>query len=68
MTLSASALAPIAAQMRMPVEAIVALPVAVEVFARRAGMSEARMAHELLNNEGLRDYLAEICIQAYEAA
>jgi coenzyme F420-reducing hydrogenase beta subunit len=32
--------------------------------ARKAGMSADRMIHECLNNEALRDYLAELCINA----
>lgn len=64
MALSSYALAPIAAQMRMPVEALVALPTAVEVFARKANMPEGQMIIELLQNAALRDYLAEICVNA----
>lgn len=63
MALSASALAPLAAQMRMPASALYALPTAVEVFARKTSMSVERMIHECLNNAPLREYLAEICIQ-----
>jgi hypothetical protein len=68
MALSASALAPVAAQMRMPVAALVALPTVVEVFAKKTGMSVDRMVHELLSNEGLRDYAAQICIETHGAA
>jgi hypothetical protein len=68
MTLSATALAPIAAQMSIPSAAIVALPVAVSVFARKAGMTEGRMVIELLDNKPLRDYLAQVCIATYEVA
>lgn len=64
MALSVSALAPLAAQMRMPASALFTLPTAIEVFARKAGMSEDRMIHEALNNSALRDYLAEICVFA----
>jgi hypothetical protein len=64
MALSSYALAPIAAQMKMPVEALIALPTAVEAFARKAGMPEGQMVIELLQNAALRDYLAEICIHA----
>jgi hypothetical protein len=68
MALPATALAPLAAQMRIPVAALVALPVAVEVFARKAGMAESRMLIELLDNAPLRDYLAQICIATHEVA
>jgi len=68
MALSATALAPLAAQMRIPAAALVALPVAVEVFARKADMAEGRMLIELLDNAPLRDYLAQICIATYEVA
>jgi len=54
--------------MRMPAEALIALPTAVEAFARKANMPEGRMVIELLENEPLREYLAEICIQTYGAA
>jgi hypothetical protein len=64
MALSASSLAPLAAQMRIPASALFALPATVEGFARKAGMSADRMIHECLNNEALRDYLAEICNHA----
>ena len=68
MALSASAIAPIAAQMRMPADALVALPTVVEVFAKKTGMSVDRMIHELLGNADLRDYAAQICIETYGAA
>jgi hypothetical protein len=68
MALSATALAPIAAQLRIPAAALVALPVAVEAFARNAGMPEGRMVIELLKNAPLRDYLAQVCISTYEVA
>ena len=64
MALSSSSLAPLAAQMRIPANALYAMPTSIEVFARKAGMSADRMIHECLNNEALRDYLAEICIHA----
>jgi len=68
MALSATALAPIAAQLRIPAEALVALPTAVEVFARKAGMPEGRMVIALLDNAALSDYLAEVCIATYKVA
>jgi hypothetical protein len=68
MTLTPDALAPIAAQMRMPPEALTALPTAVEVFAQKADMPITEMLAELTVNTPLRDYLAEICIQTYTAA
>ena len=64
MAVSVSALAPVAAQLRIPASALIALPTAVEVFASKSGMSTDRMIHELLQNAALRDYLAEICIDA----
>jgi hypothetical protein len=68
MTLTPDALAPIAAQMRMPPEALTALPTAVEVFAQKADMPITEMLAELAVNTPLRDYLAEICIQTHTAA
>ena len=64
MALSASALAPLAAKMRMPTSALFALGTSVEVFASKANMSADRMIHECLKNEALRDYLAQVCCQA----
>ena len=68
MALCSYSLAPIAAKMRMPVEALIALPTAVGAFARKANMPEWQMVIELLENEHLREYLAEICIKTYGAA
>jgi hypothetical protein len=68
MTLIPEALAPIAAQMRMPPEALTALPTAVEVFARKADMPITEMLAELTVNTPLRDYLAEICIETHTGA
>jgi len=68
MTLTPEALAPIAARMRMPPEALTALPTAVEVFAEKANMPITEMLAELTVNTPLRDYLAEICIKTHTAA
>ena len=68
MTLTPEALAPIAAQMRMPPEALIVLPTAVEVFAKKADMPITEMLAELTVNTPLRDYLADICIQTHAAA
>ena len=68
MALTAEALAPIAAQMRMPAEALIALPTAIEVFAKKANMPIEQMLAELEANAPLRDYLAEICIETHTAA
>lgn len=68
MTLTPDALAPIAAQMRLPPEALTALPTAIEVFAKKADMPITEMLAELTVNTPLRDYLAEICIQTHTAA
>ena len=68
MALTAEALAPIAAQMRMPAEALIALPIAIEVFAKKANMPIEQMLAELEVNAPLRDYLAEICIETHTAA
>ena len=68
MTLTPDALAPIAAQMRMPSEALIVLPTAVEVFAQKADMPITEMLAELTVNTRLRDYLAQICIQTHTAA
>ena len=64
MTLSATALAPIAAQMRIPASALFALPTVVEAFARKACMPVGLMVINLLENAALRDYCAEMCIHA----
>jgi hypothetical protein len=64
MASSVTALLPLAAMLRIPASALVALPTAVDVFAAKANMSVDRMIHECLNNEALRDYLAQICINA----
>ena len=68
MALTPDTLAPIAATMRMPAEALIALPTAIEVFARKANMPIAEMLAELEANPPLRDYLAEICIKTHTAA
>ena len=68
MALTAEALAPIAAQMRMPAKALIALPTAIEVFAKKANMPIMEMLAELEANAPLRDYLAEICIETHTAA
>jgi hypothetical protein len=68
MALTPEALAPIAAQMRMPAEALIALPTAIEVFAKKANMPIEQMLAELEENAPLRDYLAEICIETHTAA
>lgn len=68
MAVSSYALAPVAAMMRMPKEALVALPTVVEAFARKAGMPADAMVIQLLKNEALRDYAAKICLETYEVA
>ena len=68
MALTPEALAPIAAQMRMPPEAHIVLPTAVEVFAKKADMPITEMLAELTVNTPLRDYLAEICIETHTGA
>lgn len=66
MSLSATALAPIAAQLRIPASALVALPTVVEAFARKADMPVGLMVINLLENAALRDYCAEMCIAGME--
>jgi hypothetical protein len=68
MALTPETLAPIAANMRMPAAALIALPTAIEAFARKANMSIEQMLSELQHNAPLRDYLAEICIKTHTAA
>ena len=68
MALTPEALAPIAAQMRMPLDALIVLPTAVEVFAKKVDMPITEMLAELTVNTRLRDYLAQICIQTHTAA
>lgn len=51
----------LAALMGLDPLAAVALPAALDAFARKAGMSEAAMLAECEVNAPLRDYLAEIC-------
>ena len=68
MALTPEALAPIAAQMRMPLDALIVLPTAVEVFAKKADMPITEMLAELTVNTPLRNYLAQICIETHTAA
>ena len=68
MTLTPDTLAPIAAKMRMPTEALIALPVTIEVFAKKANMPIEQMLAELEANAALRDYLAEVCIETHTVA
>jgi hypothetical protein len=68
MALTPDTLAPIAAMMRMPAKALIALPTAIEVFAKKANMPIAAMLAELEANAPLREYLAEICIETHSAA
>lgn len=65
MTLSATALAPIAAQMRIPAAALYTLPTVVEAFARKANIPVGMMAIHLLENAALRDYAATVCLKVY---
>lgn len=68
MALTPESLAPIAANMRMPAAALIALPTAIEAFARKANMGIEQMLIELQHNALLRDYLAEICTNTHTAA
>lgn len=58
------ALVEIATKTGMTPKQAVALPVAVSVFAKRAGMTETAMLTELLVNGPLRTYLAEVCTKS----
>lgn len=56
-----ASLVSLAAQMGLNPLAAVALPVTIEVAARKAGMSQRAMVAECADNAPLRDYLAGIC-------
>lgn len=57
------ALASLASLMGLSVTAAVALPTAVEVAARKVGMSESQMMWEMNKNAALRAHIAKVCEQ-----
>jgi len=57
------ALASLASFMGLSVTAAVALPTALEVAARKIGMSESQMMWEINKNAALRAYIAKVCEQ-----
>ena len=60
-------LASLASKMSLTIEAI-ALPTVIEVAARKVGMTREAMVAAAEDNGALRDYLAKICRENYEAA
>lgn len=67
MKASVTALAHAASFMALPVDALVALPTVVEVFAQKAGVTEGYIVHQIVNNAALREYAEQMCIKAMEA-
>lgn len=67
MKASATALTLAASSMAMPVEALAALPTVVEVFAKRAGVTEDYIVHQIVSNSALREYAEQMCIKGMEA-
>ena len=68
MTLSPSALLPLAQIMGLDAASAIALPTVMEVSARKAGTTQDLIFHEALNNAALREYLAGICRSVMVAA
>jgi len=68
MTLSSSALLPLAQIMGLDAAIAIALPTVMEVSARKAGTTQDFIFHEALNNLALREYLAGICRSVRVAA
>jgi len=64
MALSSSALLPLALMMGLAPADAIALPVVIEVAARKAAMTQDRVFFEALSNEPLRAYLADCCRKA----
>lgn len=67
MKASATALTLAASFMALPVDALVALPTVVEVFAKKAGVTEDYIVHQIISNSALREYAEQMCINAMEA-
>jgi hypothetical protein len=64
--MTADQLLPLAQKMAMPVKALAALPVVVEVFASKTGMTQDAMVKELIINAPLRAYAEKMCIVGVE--
>lgn len=56
-------LAALAVLMGLSITGAVALPTAVEVAARKVGMSESRFMWEMNKNAALRAHIAKVCEQ-----
>jgi len=56
-------LASLAALMGLSTTGAVALPTAIEVAARKVGMSESRFLWEMNKNAALRAHIAKVCEQ-----
>lgn len=67
MTARQTALVSLAAQMGLTPREAVALPVTIEVAARKISWPESKMLWEAANNAALREYLASICRTGAEA-
>jgi hypothetical protein len=68
MSLSSSALLPLAKMMGLDPVAAIALPTVIDVAARKAAMTADRMFFEALQNVALREYLADCCRKVMVAA
>jgi hypothetical protein len=64
MALSSSALLPLAQMMGLEPADAIALPIVMEVAARKAGTTQDRVMFECFGNVALRDYLANACRHA----
>ena len=68
MTLSSSALLPLAQIMGIDATSAIALPTVMEACARKAGTTQDFIFHEALSNAPLREYIAGICRSVMVAA
>lgn len=67
MAASATALALAASFMAIPADSLAVLPVVVEVFAKKAGVTDDYIVHQIVTNPGLREYAEQMCIKGMEA-
>jgi hypothetical protein len=68
MTLSSSALLPLAQIMGLDATSAIALPTVMETCARKVGTTQDFIFHEALSNAPLRNYIAGICRSVMVAA
>ena len=68
MTLSSSALLPLAQIMGLDAASAIALPTVMETCARKANTTQDFIFHHALSNAPLRDYIAGICRSVMVAA